>query len=245
MEIITNENLKTHRAIITNLIGPQKGGLQGTELFLTTKQYARRTLKTNALFYKNSIYAITKLNVKKKMENVNEEKMFYNPNFKNTQGNTIPITITCEKQKIFTYGQVKHEHQKRINGQLYNKHIANIFTKIAYLENRNQNLIYITNLHKYIKLNQVTHREIYEELISLKYQEHHSKNKWEDRFPNDDLQWPKIWNSMNNHITTESTKTIIWRQIHLNEYTTFNYNKWHKQDQKCPFCIEIQMIIFT
>ena len=44
---------------------------------------------------------------------------------------------------------------------------------------------------------------------------------------------------MNNHFTTEHTKTIIWRQIHLNEYTTFNYNKWHKQTTKCPFCLDI------
>ena len=94
-------------------------------------------------------------------------------------------------------------------------------------------------MNKFIKLEQIQHKDIYEELILLKYQEHHSKTKWEHSFPNDEFQWPQIWNAMNNHITSEHTKTIIWRQIHLNEYTTYNYNKWHKQTTKCPFCLNV------
>ena len=224
---------------MTNLIGQQKGGLQGTDLFFTTEQYTKRLLTTNASFYKKAIHAITKLDVKKKIQNINEEKIFYNPTFKDAKGNTIPINATCERLKAFTYGQIKNQHQLKLDGHTHNRYIANIFTKIAFMENRNNNLIYITNLKKYIKLEQVEHRDIYEELISLKYQEHHSKAKWEERLPNDDLQWPQMWNAMNNHITTEHTKTIIWSQIHLNEYTTYNYNKWHKQATNCPFCLDI------
>ena len=99
MEIITNENLKTHRAIITNLIGPQKGGLQGTELFFTTKQYARRTLKRNAFFKKKDIYAITKLNVKKKIENVNGEKCFITLTLRISKEIQSPSTLPVKSRK--------------------------------------------------------------------------------------------------------------------------------------------------
>ena len=147
--------------------------------------------------------------LKKKFENINEEKLFYNPTFKNSNGNTIPINTTCERLQVFTYGQVRNEQQLKIHGHNYNRHIANIFTKIAFMENRNNNLIYSTKLEKYVKLEQITHRDIYEELVALNYKEHHSKAKWEERLPNDDLQWPKIWNALNNHIATEHNKTII------------------------------------
>ena len=68
IEILTNKNLTTHRTIMTNLIGQQKGGLQGTELFFTTKQYTKTILTTNTQFYKKAIYAITKLDVKKNIK---------------------------------------------------------------------------------------------------------------------------------------------------------------------------------
>ena len=40
-------------------------------------------------------------------------------------------------------------------------------------------------------------------------------------------------------LITEDTKTTIWEQIHLNEYTTYSYNKWHHAQQECPFCLQI------
>ena len=37
-------------------------------------------------------------------------------------------------------------------------------------------------------------------------------------------------------MTTEHTKTTIWEQIHLNDYCTYSYNKWHNKQDKCPLC---------
>ena len=36
-----------------------------------------------------------------------------------------------------------------------------------------------------------------------------------------------------------TTKTIIWEQIHLNYYTQYTYNKWHKRSEKCFLCNKI------
>ena len=43
--------------------------------------------------------------------------------------------------------------------------------------------------------------------------------------------------AVHNPVSTEETKTIVWEQIHLNNYTTYSYNKWHKNQVPCPFCL--------
>ena len=94
-------------------------------------------------------------------------------------------------------------------------------------------------MQKYITFKETTHKLIYQELITLTYKEHHSKGKWEERFNNIEINWKNVWSSVNNPLSTEDTKTIIWEQIHLNDYTTYSYNKWHKAQQICPFCTQI------
>ena len=241
MEIMTNDKLTTHLALMTTLIGTQKGGLQGSDLFFTTKHYTKNILRTQANFYKASIQAITKLQIRKKIEDPNQEKVFYNPTFKNSGNNTIGINLTCEKNKIYSYGQILTENEKRQNNQPHNRHITNIYQQITNkdLENRTDNEIYDTKSEKYINFNEATHKFIYQALIRITYKEHHSKRKWEERLNNTTIEWNKVWNSLNNPITTEDTKTIIWEQIHLNNYTTYSYNKWHRSQQKCPFCQQI------
>ena len=48
-----------------------------------------------------------------------------------------------------------------------------------------------------------------------------------------------MWHSVHNPLSTEDTKTLIWEQIHLNMYTTYSYNKWHKSSAECPLCSQI------
>ena len=167
--------------------------------------------------------------------------MFYNPTFKNAKQSTIAINMTCQKNKTYTYGQVLAEYEKQQNQQPHNRHIANVYTQITQkdLENRSENVIFHTAQQKFITFQESTHKIVYQELITLDYKEHHSKVKWEERFPNTEINWRKVWTSLNNPITTESTKTTVWEQIHLNDYTTYSYNKWHTDQQKCPFCTEI------
>ena len=44
---------------------------------------------------------------------------------------------------------------------------------------------------------------------------------------------------VNNPLSREDTKTVIWEQLHLNDYTTYSYNKWHTAQQHCPLCLQL------
>ena len=99
--------------------------------------------------------------------------------------------------------------------------------------------MYNSNLQKDFPFENVTHKEIYCELIRLGYKEHHSKKKWEEKFLQVQIHWPTVWKTLNNPVTSEETRSKIWQQIHLNDYNTFSYNKWHNNQQKCPFCFQM------
>ena len=242
MELITNSDLKSHLSLMTSLIGTQKGGLQGPELFFTTNHYSKNRLKLlYSNFYKETIQAITKLKVKKKIENLESEKVFYNPIFKDLEFQTIPINTTCEKNEVYEYGQVRREFEKQQHGAAHNSNIANIYPRIVHTSviGRSQNTMFATPSQKDIPFQQVNLKDIYCELIMLGYKKHHCTQKWEEKFSSVDINWDNVWISLNNPITTEDTKTIIWEQIHLNDYNTYSYNKWHKTQQKCPLCLHI------
>ena len=241
MDLATNQNLNTHLSIMTLIIGTQKGGLRGKDLFFTTKQYTKNIMKVpHSDYYREAIQAITKIQTTKHIHNIESEKIFYNPIFKNFDFKTNSTNSTCEKNKIYTYGQILREYEKQQNGLPHNRYIANIHPQIVHtnLQGTSQNTMYNTLTQKDIPFKSVPHKDVYSELIRLHYKEHHSKNKWENKF-NIDITWKNVWNSLNNPISTENTRTVIWEQIHLNDYNTYSYNKWHKNNQKCPLCLQI------
>ena len=241
MELMTTPELRSHQLLMSSLIGIQKGGLEGIDLFFTTQNYTKRILKTQNKFYREAIQAITKLQVKKKIDDPGLEKVFYNPTFLNERMETIHINYTCQNREIYTYGQIQAEHAKQQNNTQHNKNIAKIYNLIAQkdLENRTDNVMYNTNQKKFIKFEETSHKDVYQEFIKMEYKDHHSKLKWEQKFSTSNIDWDKVWNSLNNPLTSEDTKTTIWEQIHLNEYTTYSYNKWHHAEQNCPFCSQI------
>ena len=65
MALYTNPQLVTHLALVTHLLGVQKGGLTGVDLFFTSEHYARRTIKAITPFYNVAIKAITALETTK------------------------------------------------------------------------------------------------------------------------------------------------------------------------------------
>ena len=146
MKLVTTPQLHIHQLLMSSLMGSQKGGLHGIDLFFTTQHYTKRIFKTQNTFYRDAIHAITKLQVKKKIDDPAHEKIFYNPTFKNEAMETIRINLTCQKNDIYTYGQILTEHEKQQNNAPYNKHIAKIYTIIAHtdLENRDEHVIYNT-----------------------------------------------------------------------------------------------------
>ena len=73
--------LTTHTALLTTLLGIQKGGLRGTDLFFISENYFVKLLKLTSGFYKKAIKAIIALHPRKKITNIDDEKVFYNPIF--------------------------------------------------------------------------------------------------------------------------------------------------------------------
>ncbi len=241
MELVTIESLHFHSKLIASLIGMQKGGLQGTEIFFTTHQYAKNTLKTEAQFYKSAIEAITKLNPRKKILDINAEKVFYNPTFKSALEKPLIINKTCEKFKAYTYGDIVSEHQKQQNGEAHKKYVAFIYEKIKFkdVEDRDENQIFDIAMNEYVDFLKAPHKFVYEQLIMLTYRDHPYTTKWPNYFQQQTINWTKVWEAINNPISLEDTKTIVWDQVHLNEYTTYSYNKWHNAQQICPFCEKV------
>ena len=238
IELLNKEHLKVHLGIITALIGVQKGGLEGSDLFFTTHDFATKILTTPSAYYTNAIRAITKFHLRKKIDDVREEKLFYNPTFQNASNNPLRINATCERNAIFTYGQVLTEYENQQNKLPHRKCIARVYLQIKHqdTEDRNESTFYDTVEDKHIYLRLITHKFIYDRLIKLTYNEHHHRKKWHDHF-GCEVNWDNVWAAVHNPVSTEETKTIVWEQIHLNNYTTYSYNKWHKNQVPCPFCL--------
>ena len=133
------------------------------------------------------------------------------------------------------------EYTKLINGQDHKAYVANIFPKIAHTDllGKSQDTIFISKLQAKVRLDLATCKDIYEELLKKNYIEHHSEEKWENKFSEYGIEWDKIWESVNNPVTSENVKTTVWEQIHLNDFCTYSYNKWHTAQDKCPFCLVI------
>ena len=247
IDLTIKPSLKTHLAVMTSLVGVQKGGLYGKELFFVDEHYSKRLFKSpHSAFYMEAIKSTAKLSMSKKIVDLSTEKMFYNPIFRGRHLRTLPIPKICERQGTVTYGDVVDEYTKQINGQPCKLFLANIYPKITHFDivGKTQNTIFISEMQSRVTLQVVSCKDVYGELLQLTYRDHHSMTKWEDKFPDYLFQWPKIWASVNNPITTEVVKTLIWEQIHLNNHCTYSYNKWHNQQEKCPLCLTIPSSIY-
>ena len=87
----------------------------------------------------------------------------------------------------------------------------------------------------------MTQKEIYSELIQFQSRDHPYCVRWcselSDRL--DLIDWDKTWASVHNQFFTEETKSSIWGLIHLNFYTTHNFNTWFNRLDPCPLCRKI------
>ena len=238
MEIVENPELNTHKQVITKLIGEQKGGLTGIELFFTRPEYSRRLLSVQSEFYMEAIQAITRLPLHKKIQNLENEKVFYSPLFKDENFKVLPITKTCERLRKFTYGDISAEFVKKHFEAPYNAHVAKIYDKITHTDfrGRSENTMYDRDTQTRLPLTNITQKMVYNELIRLDYKEHHSIAKWEQRFPRETIVWSTVWEALHNPVSHEQTKSIVWEQIHLNDFCTYSYNKWHNSNDACPLC---------
>ena len=168
------------------------------------------------------------------------EKIFYNPIFKDANMRPLTIPRRCEREHVFTYGKVADEYIKQCLQLPHKSHVANVHRKIIYynIVGKIQHTIFLTRLQARINFRAVTFKDVYEEFLRLNYLEHHSLDKWDQKF-HTDINWSKVWEALNNPITKEKVRTAVWEQIHLNDYCTYSYNKWHKTQDPCPLCLNI------
>ena len=241
-DMTVNMNLVSHKALMTSLVGTQKGGLRGTDLVFVNQYYCKKLLRLpQSNFYKEAFGATAKLSLNKQIIDLREEKIFYNPIFRNANMKTIPVPVRCEREGIFTYGEITDEYTKQSFGQPHRAFAANIFPKIVHTDfaGKASNTVFITELQALVSFLAVTCKDIYGELIRKNYTEHHCVQKWEDKFSGTDIDWAKVWTSVCNPVSTENTKSVIWEQIHLNDYCTYSYNKWHNARDPCPLCLTV------
>ena len=130
IELCSNPNLATHLALVNELLGEQKGGIQGTDIFFTNKHYARRILKISSPYYLEAISAMAALETRKQILNPRDEKVFYNPVFTQENDQIIRLNNYCEREGVFTYGQLLDEVTLRDNGRPYRAPITKVHDRI-------------------------------------------------------------------------------------------------------------------
>ena len=238
VNLCVNPTLSLHKALVERLLGTHKGDLSGLDLMFTTRHYARKIMKVPSLFYKEALWAVTLLHVRKKVLDPRAEKLFYNPTFLRADGRTLTPNNTCLTHNITTYGQLLDEVALRTAGVRHRRHIASLFDLIttADLDGRGD---YFLHTHRDpIPFSKLYQHHIYEALLRTQvYRDHHSTAKWVQRL-NAPVDWDRVWQTVHQPLAREGTKSLVWAQLHLNNYTTASYNRWHKASQPCPLCLQ-------
>ena len=237
-EIATNPHLKLNLDIFTRLLGKQKGYIDGRDLIFLQKSYIQNQLKTESKFYKEALVTMARLETRKGIQNIehwDKEHLFYNPLFTRENGKLLSITKHCEENNIFKLEQLLDEKVKESRKLPFDKVLTNMLSKILVNPLARKVDILITASGEEIKLTEITQKQLYEETLFTIGRDHHSQVKWVEKLDTS-IVWEDVWKTVHNILSTNKTKTIIWQQIHLNFYTQYSYNKWHKKQDICPLC---------
>ena len=203
-------------------------------------------LITQSKFYKEALLGISTLDTIKGISDVkkwDKEHLFYNKLLFGRNEKTFSLTKYCERNKIYIFDQLLDENVKQQRQQPFDKILTSFLEKILLHTGVRKEDILIMNDGKEVKFVNVTHKQLYETAITTISRDHHSQVKWVLKL-NSAIPWLDVWGSVHNFLSTNRTKSIIWQQIHLNFYTQYSYNKWHKVNEKCPLCQKIPQDIY-
>ena len=230
-------------------MGIQRGGLTGPDVIFAELSYVRAHLQCTSSFYTEALLGISKLDTWKHFHNINQEHLFYNRIF------STAVDVEIEEKTVKPFYANKTLCDIKTYGDLLNAEATIQQSKLkAVVKRKIESIVYTrSNVkeheimghdHKSVEFKYVTQKFIYSELIHQKSTDHSYHTKW---FELDDIpimDWTKVWDSVHQQFFTEEVKSTIWEQIHLNFYTTYNYNKWHNSLNPCPFCKKIPEDIF-
>ena len=227
------------------MVGEQKGGLQGEQLLFAEHRYICNNLKINSHFYEEALRAITKLDIRKHFSDIKDEHLYYNKIFSTSDDDEIeektvkPFTGNRVLSAIKTYGDLLAAENTVIQPKLRTV-IKKKIESIAYIRPSATANEIIGFDFKNVQFKDVTQKYIYSQLIQEKSLDHIYQSKWVIDHPYlAPIEWTKVWDSLHQYFFTEDVKSTIWAQIHLNFYTTYNYNKWHNALSPCPLCRKI------
>ena len=171
------------------------------------------------------------------------EHIFYNPLFTKENGETFKITTYFEKNSFFKLEQFLVEKAKATRKLPFDKKIVDLFDKIKLDPLVKKEDIFVTKNGDEVKFSQVTQRQLYEEALMEIYGDHHSQYKWLTKLQTS-IIWEDVWATVHNFLSSNETKTSVWKQLHLNFYTQYKYNQWHKTQDICPLCHKIPEDIY-
>ena len=115
---------------------------------------------------------------------------------------------------------LQHTHDKKMNAILARKKES-----IHYIKESAPSNQVIAKDNTTQKFDEITQKFLYSALILEQSRDHIYQGKWDEE--EDQLMstmWPDIWENIHNIFSTEKVKSTIWEQIHLNFYSTYNYN---------------------
>ena len=231
VEIVTNPHLKTNLDIFTKLMGTQKGNISGKDLIFKKKSYFKNQLKTESSFYKEALFSLAQFETKKGIQDIqrwDKEHIFYNPLFTQRNGKLLTLRNYCEKNNVYILEQLFEEKVKESRKLPFDKVLTNLLSNIVLDTSVLKEDILITSNGEEIKFTQLTQKKLYEETPTVIGGDHHSQVKWVEKL-NTPIKWDDVWKTVQNMFSTNRTKDVIWKQIHLNFYTQYSYNKWHKK----------------
>ena len=176
-----------------------------------------------------------------------EEHLFYNKLFtlKHDQDKTLSITAHFEKLGLYTFAQFLNEKTQARMNHAFDQRAVTLWDNIFMNPNAGKEDVILTHNSTILKFPSITHHDLYENSVSSLPGFHHSQLKWSELLGlGVPLEWNDIWNTVHNPLSFNKTTSIIWQQLHLNFYTQYSYNKWHKVNMACPLCGKVPESIF-
>ena len=177
-----------------------------------------------------------------------QRKHILQPSDSNKKGKTLKETKYFYNNKIFKLGQLLDEKSKEVRNVPFDKNsvtlINNISLDIGTMDYGiiKDHMVFLGNT-KIVKMSQISQKELYEDAILCKSKDHSHQAKWFTKL-NIVILWEEVWNALYNFLVSNETRTAIWEQLHLNFYTQYSYNKWHKASDLCPLCEKMPESIF-
>ena len=234
IKLLNSPDLTQNLATFHQLVGDQPGLQPEHKFFLPTKTLKSK-IRFKSEFYKDSLLALSKLDLKKGVQHLGDEYIFYNPIIFKEGGDLYNHLVTLTRRNISTYSDLCKNDNERVQGRPYSRKATEILNTCRVQHDRVLQHTLLTSELIEVWIPGITHSILYQDLISKSTNPHSYEGNWQIKMP-DILDWELIWATVHNKLATNSTKTAIWQITHLRYNSMFFKNRWYKTHNKCPMC---------